>query len=366
MAFLTPTDIISGSASLAGGSAGLWGWAALAGLALSTSAVILAFLYVWAALFRNPQLYTYVKQELMELFISGILVIFILGAVAGISDLRISILVPKELLPSGIEPDTNIYEATAAFYKQVDDDISGWLNMNYVMNIYVDQVASVTPYARPLGVGLVASPMAGFASPLKQVLYNMSVTLSIAFVINHAQAVVYLFALDAFLKFYLPAGIFLRCFTPTRRIGGTLIGVALAFLFFFPAISVISYCMLYNSSMGPLVSFNTMLVSYISDTGAGGFQGVFTRFFGNSFSDAGSSVTGLMSGVFGSIGTLFKNLVGTTMLTFLMVPASCIAWAFVIGFILPTFNVLLFTQAARDMSKILGEEVDVTSLTRMI
>src|SRR5512143_995172 len=142
--------------------------------------------------------------------------------------------------------------------------MSGWLQMNYVLNIYVDQMASVTPYARPLGVGLVASPLAGLASPIKQLLYNMSVALSIAFIINHAQLVVYIFSLQAFLKYYLPAGIFLRSFTPTRRLGGTLIGVALAFLFVFPALSSITYTMFYNrcdpaSGGGPLVPFRSML-----------------------------------------------------------------------------------------------------------
>jgi hypothetical protein len=120
--------------------------------------------------------------------------------------------------------------------------------------------------------------------------------------------------------------------------------------------------MMYNQSTGPLVTFNTMLSGYMDDA----LQGVFKQFFGTGFSDVGSSVTGLMSGAFGSIGTLFKNLIGGTMLMFIMVPASCIAWAFVIGFVLPAFNVLLFTQAARGMSKVLGEEVDVSSLTRMI
>ncbi|MBU0533105.1 hypothetical protein KKB44_06450 [Candidatus Micrarchaeota archaeon] len=357
---IEPNDII-----YQGPTGGFWEWVGLAGLALAASITILSFLYMWAALFRNSQLNAYVKQELYEVVVSAVLVLFLFTAVGAMSGLKVSSFFPDELLPSDVDSTTTIYEATAKYYERLDTDMAGWLNMNYVINVYIDQIASVTPYARPLGVGLVASPMAGIAAPIKQLLYNMSVALSVAFIINYAQLAVYVFSLQAFMKYYLPLGIFLRCFTPTRKLGGTLIGVGIAFLFIFPALTTITYSMFYSRSSGPLVSFNNMIWNYVDDNlGSGG--GAFATFYDDNFTGSSSSLIDMISGAFGAIGMFLTNLFGGILLTLLLFPISTISIAFAVGFIMPTFNIMVFTQAARGLSKSFGEEVDITSLTRMI
>ncbi len=383
MDLITPGEIVAGSAGLAVANPYLWYYAGLAGLALSVSGVILAFIYAWGSLFRNPQLHAYVKSELYELVITALMIPMIYAAVAAMGTLTLGSLIPAELIPTdtctppltctGTTSNTLIYDATAHFYQRVENDMSGWLEMNYIINMYVDQVASVTPYARPLGIGLVASPMAGFASPLKQLLYQMTVALALAFVINHAQLVVYVFSLQAFLKYYLPIGIFLRAFVPTRRLGGTIIGVALAFLFVFPAISTITYTMFYSPLGGPLVTFRLMLTQYMqegcdpqSQPDRVCFTGHFKRFYESNFTGIGGSLIDLISGAVGGLGSLLQNVIGNMFLMLMIFPISVIAWAFAIGFIVPAFNVIIFTQAAKSLSKSFGEEVDVSSLTRMI
>jgi hypothetical protein len=378
MALLTPGEIVAGSASLVGSAGQLWWYAGYAGFALSVSVVILAFMYVWGTLFRNNQLNAYVKTEMWEVVITALMIPMIYGGVAAMSAMPIGTYVPAGLLPQdpggvGTTPDTLVYDAAAHYYQRVENDMSGWLEMNYILNIYIDQVASVTPYARPLGVGLVASPMAGLASPLKQLLYNMSVALSLAFVINHAQLVVYIFSLQAFLKYYLPLGIFLRAFTPTRRLGGTLIGVALAFLFVFPAVSVITYTMFYSPAGGPLVTFRSLLTNYLGDNCDPGtdpnrvcFMGSFRHFYEGNFTGVGGSVIDLIGGVLGGLGNLFQSVLGNLLLMLIIFPVSVVSWAFAIGFVVPAFNVIIFTQAAKSLSKSFGEEVDISSLTRMI
>lgn len=364
MPLLTPDAIIAGVCDPTGCSGGMWEFTALAGAALMTSVAILAFLYIWASLFRNQQMNAYVKQELFEVLVTAVLVLFLMSAVTAMSTLKVSSFLPSNLLPAGVATDTTVYAATAGYYERVDSDMSGWLNMNYVINMYIDQIASVTPYARPLGVGLVASPMAGLASPIKQLLYNMSVALSVAFILNYAQLNVYIFALQGFLKYYLPLGIFLRCFTPTRKIGGTLIGVAVAFLFVFPALSTITYSMFYHGSDGPLLTFNQMAVDFFGTGGA--FQQKFSSFFRGNFTSAGEGLIDLMSGVLGGLGQLFETLIGGIFLTVLLLPIATVSWAFAIGFVIPAFNTIIFIQAAKILSRSFGEEVDISSLTRLI
>jgi hypothetical protein len=378
MDLITPGEIVAGSSGLAGSATGLWPFAALAAMALGVSVVILGFIYVWGSLFRNAQLHAYVKSELYELAITAIMIPMIYGAVASMGTLTVGSFMPHELIPTaggGVSTSQNtlIYDAAAQYYMRVENDMSGWLEMNYIINMYVDQVASVTPYARPLGVGLVASPMAGLASPLKQLLYQMSVALALAFVINHAQLVVYIFSLQAFLKYYLPIGIFLRAFTPTRRLGGTILGVAIAFLFVFPAVSTITYMMFYSPLGGPLVTFRGMLTAYMSDgcdpeaqPGQACFTGHFRRFYDSNFTGIGGSLIDLIGGVIGGLGSLLQKIIGNMFLMLMLLPISVISWAFAIGFIVPAFNVIIFTQAAKSLSKSFGDEVDISSLTRMI
>jgi len=357
----TPDQIIG----LDCGGSALLDFTTLAGAALATSAVILAALYVWGAMFRSQQINNYVKLELYELIVSALLVVLIAMGVGAMGSLTLGGFLPTGMLPDDVNSGTTMYQATYQYYERVGNDMAGWLNVNYWLSMYIDQIASVTPYARPLGVGLVASPMAGLASPLKQLLYNMSVALSVAFVINSAQKFVYLFALQAFLKYYLPIGIFFRCFTPTRKLGGALIGVALSFLFVFPALSTISYSMFYNRDAGPLVTFGNMLGHYFGDTTTG-FWERFGNFFGNNFTDVGVSVSDLVGAAFGGIGQLLQTLVGGIFLTIMMFPISVVSYAFAIGFVVPAFNILVFTQVAKTLSKSFGEEVDIGSLTRLV
>ncbi len=363
------------------GTPGLWDWAALSGAAVAVSGVILAFMYAWSALFRNQPLEAYVRQEIYEVVVSAILVVFIIGLVGAMNSLTLGNFLPDQLLPGGgdantkVDASTSVYSATAKYYARVTSDMESWLNLNYLMNILVDQMASVTPYARPLGVGLVASPMAGFASPIKQLLYNMTVGLSVAYIINVAQLYVYVFVLDAFMRYYMPMGIFFRCFTPTRRLGGTLIAIGLTFLFVFPALSTITFSMLYNKAGGPLLTFSDLLSYYVSDytsdpsSGQPDFQRFTSNFFHSKFTTTGSgdvSLTDLATGTFGMIGGMLEGVLGSVFLILLIFPVSIVSLAFVLGFVMPAFNVIVFSEAAKGMSKSFGEEVDVSSLTRLI
>ncbi len=364
MAFPTADQL--GTLVSTGTSGGFWDFVGMSGLALIVSSVLLAFVYLWATFFRNATLNTYVKQELYEVFISAILVVLIGIAITGFASLTVGVFLPDNFTPKDVTPDMSIYVAAGHYFDAVEKDMSAWLNMNYVMNVYVDQIASITPYARPLGVGLVASPLAGLASPVKQLLYNMTVALSIAFVINHAQYVVYVFSLLAFLKYYLPLGIFLRCFTPTRRLGGTLIGIAVAFMLFFPLLTLVTYTIFYNKASGPIVSFTSALGDYFNDATTGSFSDSFKNFNENNFSGAGGAVGNMITGAFGGIGTILQETMGTMFLGLMMIPISVVSIAFAIGFVTPAINILLFTQVARSLSKSFGDELDVSSLTRMI
>lgn len=365
-------EVLDGAPLQCAADTPFWCWFPLAVGALITSSVILAFLYIWSVLFRNQSLTSYVKLEIYEVFVSAIIAILVFSLLSAADEISISTVLPADFLPEDptdaegnplmdVE-DLNIYEATEQFYVEVDKDMAAWLQLNYVLNIYTDSFASVTPYSRPLGLGIVASPLAGLASPLKQMLYNMTVGLAVAFIINYAQLYTFIFFTAAFLNYYMPVGIFLRCFTPTRRIGGALIGIGLTFLFIYPAISTLNYGVFYNNNFGPMETFRDFMGAYIYREG-GELHTRMGEFFRENLT---GSATDMATAVFGGIGTLMSRLVGGIFTTFMLLPISIVGRAFVIGFIVPTFTILIFVNAGKYLSKSFGEEVDLTSLTRLI
>ncbi|MBI5227094.1 hypothetical protein HY988_00765 [Candidatus Micrarchaeota archaeon] len=353
--------------------AGMWDWVAPSGLALMVSAVLLALFYIFGTLLRNQMVINFVKQELLELVISGFLAVIILGSIAVLANIDMGSSLPEDFFPkatplgsgfTGVVAGDSVYKVAGAFFELGGYYVGSWLDMSYLLNVIVDQFASVTPYARPLGVGLVATPFAGFFSPIKQLLYNMSVALSVAYIIMYAQLFVYLFSLQAFLHYYLPAGIFLRCFTPTRRVGGTLIGISAAFLLVFPLLTVLTFSVMLSGLGNPLVNWTDFLRNFFSDLTPGGFMKHASDFFSKGFGNGG--ITDIVSGTYGGVGSILQSIVGDTFTIIIMIPISVVALAFLFAFLAPALNVLVFIEAARRFSAIFGEEVDISSLTRMI
>ncbi len=344
---------------VAGPTGGFWAWAALSGMALVVSAIILSFIYAWGTMFRNNELISFVKLELYELVVTALLVIFVLGVVESLSDLRMGGLFPAAMIPEGVSSGDTIYEITEEYFLRVEREFASWLNMNYILNMYIDTAASITPYARPLGIGLVSSPLAGMASPLKQLLYNATTALTVAYVINFAQYFTFVFAVDAFLLYYLPIGVFLRSLLPTRRLGGTIMGVCLSFLLVFPLLTTISYMIFFNPT-GSMESFRSFTVSYFQ---SGVFLDKMEQYL-NPLNYEGFA--GFLTGLLGGLGEMLQGIFGGIFLTVMVFPISVVGRAFIIGYVVPAFNIMLFVQATISLSKSFGEEIDIGALTRMI
>jgi len=341
----------------------LCGWESAAGLALVASSTLLAMIYMFSVLFRNDGLRNYVKVELSELIVTCILIAMIVAGVHAAADLKFSYIVPGGAA-SGIPQDMTIYKMSESFFLETDKAMAQWLELNYVMGAYLDTMASATPYARSLGIGIVAAPLAGLASPFKQLIYNMSTALAVAFIINYAQLVVYLFALAGSLHYYIPLGIILRSFTPTRKVGGALIGIGLTFVFLFPVLYSFNYLMFYNSDAGPMVTFSSFLKQQM--TWEQGKESMLDRFRAfNKEKYSGGFMDFVSEGLSG-IGKMLTNVIGGFFTLMMVLPLSVVGRAFALGFILPAFNTLLLIQSAKYLSRTIGEEVDISPLTRLI
>ncbi|MBS3067131.1 hypothetical protein J4450_00390 [Candidatus Micrarchaeota archaeon] len=355
-------------------------WTAALAAALITSLMLLTFIYLIGVILRNQGTIGFVKLELFELIMSAILVVFIISAVAMMNSLTVG-----SIFPHGHHPDDKIYKATQQYYIEVGDMIIGWMETDYLFGVWTDNLASATPYSRPLGVGIVAAPLAGFAAPLKQIIYNINSALTIAYIINTAQRIVFEFAVVGFLKFYIPLGLVLRSFTPTRRLGGALIAIGLGFLFIVPFVTIIN-AQIVLSPDSPIRGMDDA-VKDVACAEFGDYLPGCPDPTPSTPPSAGTPATpsvapslstekqvesfvdilwNLTIGNLVKLGEIFQNFFGTLFAVAFFVPLTVVGIAFAVGYLLPALNVLVLVQAVKYMSKSLGEEVDITTLTRMI
>ena len=353
---------------------GFISWAGLSLLALITSSIILAFMYIWSVLFKNPQMTGMVKIEVYEIFVTAFIIVIVGMIIASLTTLTVGTFFPSGLLPPDLPGDTNIYKAAEQYFGKVKDEMLGWIELGYVFNIFADQLASTTPYTRPFSVGFVSTPFAGIGAPIKQMLNHSLIGLVIAYVVNYAQYLTLLFSINVFLKYYLPLGVFLRCFTPTRKIGGSIIAATIGFLIVLPILATMGYLIFYSSD-GPMVSFS----SFVGLTDTGSFMGGFLSKLSEDmvnwiYSGTSSADNPNLLQIFGNmvflpiyaIVKVVETLFGTLFFLVLGFTSGILGRAFLIGYIVPTFNILILVQATKGLSKMVGEEIDISSLTRLI
>lgn len=349
-------------------------WQQAMAIALITSVTLLTFIYILGVLLRNQNAINFVKLELYEVVFSAVLAGILVAVVSMMGSVTVSsvfsLFPPSQLH----EPGAGIYRASQDYYSQTGDKIIGWMAADYLLSIKIDQLASATPYSRPLGVGLVAAPLAGFASPLKQILYNVNSALAIGYIINKAQGLVFEFAVYAFLKFYLPLGIVLRSFTPTRRVGGMLIALGLGFLFILPFVTILSAQVVLGPN-SPVIGFDEAILGRQIPGSADRVGGIMDTTFRRGVAESGTDeqINGFIDflwnitlGAALRLGAFFQNIIGSIFAAAFMLPLSIVGMAFAVGYLLPALNVLVLVQSVKYMSRSLGEEIDITTLTRLI
>lgn len=380
----------------------LSGWFVLSLLALGVSALLISLMYMFSIIFSNPNLNMFAKFELFELGATAVIVLAVLAIMSMACAIDVGKIFPnndyKDIL-SG-----NIYQVSTKYLEAIDNRLIGWMTANQLVSILADQLASSTIYAKPLGVGLVTSPGAGIGAPIKSITNQSISALAVAFIINHAQLAVLEFSFVGLLNYYLPIGLFLRAFTPTRRFGGAIIALVLGFLVVYPIMLVITAEIIYP----PVEAFNKSLISQIgtssSSPGDVSFAGASKQIFGdsysqedyqdfiknsmggNNFASPPASGTGTGStppgsnpnavitpvanelGIWEIVSNIFTLRAPGKALIYLFIsaPASTIAMAFMACFLIPALNILIFVQAIKSLSRSLGEEIDVTVLTRLI
>ncbi len=114
------------------------------------------------------------------------------------------------------------------------------------LNAAMSYLFRMTWESRPLGIGYTLEPLAGF-----QQLQNVFLVGVSGFMVSFLSLIIQMRILDFMLVsvpfYFMPLGLLMRGFTPTREFGGALVGFGIASLFFFPLILMLNDLIVYSS-----------------------------------------------------------------------------------------------------------------------
>ncbi|MFH1286008.1 MAG: hypothetical protein ABIH99_05500, partial [Candidatus Micrarchaeota archaeon] len=212
------------------------GWAPVAFLALLISFFIVAIAYMIAEFMRSPELNAWAKSELYEVMISA----FIVGSLFGL------ILLANGVAMEFTDNQGTLFGSGSVGSKFIDSmsGATGKVTLLYLQLLGWDFTVSIAsslstsfipPFLPPLGIITFISftPFGGLI-PVAHALYFFSDMVFMTWFIFAAQGVLLNFFQEHMFRFFLPLGIVLRTFPLSRKLGSTLIALAIVTYVVYP------------------------------------------------------------------------------------------------------------------------------------
>ncbi len=342
---------------------------------LIISLLFLLILYIVNSYRKDPRKVAYVKVEIYELVMTGIIAFSILAIVYGFCSMPF-----LNIFPHSKMGKKSIYEVTKLYFNVSEDYVKKFNFAAYVIGANLDAESHIFPTAKPLGVGMQSKPFVGMFQPIKQLMYNAFIATTIFLITLYGFE--YVVGIGAYisLNFFLPLGILLRAFTPTRRYGGALLGIAIGFLIVFPLILSISYEMLYgvatNGTKYGIISQSSILKSagifFAKRYNNGKNTFNLTKYedvLYNLFKEKFKKIVNIMMASPTNVGKIVETIVaeGVSMVFSVLSLAINFLWeGILISVIMPVFSFYFFAELTRNIAGTLGEEVNIFGLTRLV
>ncbi|MFA6328160.1 MAG: hypothetical protein WCY41_01815 [Candidatus Micrarchaeia archaeon] len=327
-------------------------WLVLSVLALVVSTLALSILYMFASFLRNPQFLSWTKFELFQVFGTAAIMVFFGVAIYGACTFDMSFLDSRY---QSVNPGqtTNMYNIIDSYFSKLQD-------VGYVIFIMIVWVTKwfaflngVTMLSSPLGVGSNENPLESLGQ-INSLIFVMLSGFITSFLLLQLQMRMLEYLAFAIIGYLFPMGIFFRCFEPTRSFGGTLLGISISFFLFYPIIMVFNDYLMYGSIS--TIQYEQLAALRQADENVGEgkiltgekISSEMTGIYPNSTSTAGYD--GFTEGVTGGFLFLFKPIV-----------LYAIA-----AVVLPVINFIVLVEITRSITAFLGDEIDVSNLTRLI
>lgn len=333
-----------------------WVQISLAALVLIFMVVALLMGFAFALNFR--ELYSWGKNELFQVLATAI-IIGAAFAIVNASDIM------SGLMLSGIRPDiANNHEHPTAFsiaewYLGVSEKLLLGEYLFFTrLNMGFGQWASMTLSLMPSRVGFRFQP-AVVLRPIMDANGMLLNALGIGLAGLYGQEALIGFIKEKMLALFLPIGIVLRSFPFTRSKGSAMIAIALGFYLVFPLTYYLSVQVLVNHCA--ILNLSDLASCTTRAAGA-----TITALFNDIRNDPSRGTWELFSTF------AFWMFMWSSKLVFLATPivfslAPEILWfLIVLGFIMPFISIVITLTFTRELAKILGGDVNISALTRII
>jgi len=317
-------------------------WKIVTFLALFCSLLALVLANMLANFIRNQTLIAWTKFELFQVVGTATIFIFCVAWIAGMCSFDMGLLDEQYA-------GRNMYEIVDSYFQF----LKGVGNALFGMMMYTSKVITLlqkmTYYSSPYGLGMTDNPLDSLGQ-LNSVLFFAVGGYVTSYMMLDLQFKIMEYMSYATLHFLLPFGIFFRAFAPTRGFGGALIGISFAFFLFYPITVVFNDYIVRTSANEVETELNSQVAKATADTTAG-----------NTPTETPISLKSTEFGDANALGTMTYGLDSATI--FLLKPLSLYLIAAVV---LPVINFIILVEITKGLTGLLGDEVDITNLTRMI
>jgi hypothetical protein len=345
--------ICSGGSALLPGFGSILGsdWRMLVFVALITCASGLAVIYMFGSFLRNAKLIAWSRHEILQLANIAVLLLAAIGIIWGMCTYDVTIFSPRYAsyaAPPGSPTVLSAYAIADNYLWEITNFGKAVFIALLKVNYWIGLMTKVVWEMRPLGIGTTTVAMEGFSQISNLMFFAMSGFI-ISFLVTLVQRVMIEYLLFAILNFILPFGILLRAITPTRQFGGALIGFSISMMLFYPIFLVFNEMIMF----GPLSAMQNGIAGYVttgnpSTTSQGNLENMFQLLFR----------PGIVLDVFIGFADFFMNII-LHIIFFVVI-------YFLAAVVLPAFNFIALIELTRGLSKMFGEEIDITNLTRLI
>ncbi|MCX8196822.1 MAG: hypothetical protein N3G80_00700 [Candidatus Micrarchaeota archaeon] len=327
------------------------GWLELTFAALFASLFILVFLYMVSQALRNQMLEAWTKFELFQIFGTTIIIGFSIIWIYGFCNFDMSFL-DSARYPQGMKMEAIVDR----YFKQIEE--LGYLifyYMNFVVKI-VNLIANSTWASNPLAVGSTSTPLQTF-SQITGLMFLMLGGYVTSFLMLQLQMRIVEYMAIAGLFFLYPFGIFLRAFEPTRPLGGTLIGLTIALFFFYPLMIVFNDYIVWHRVEAAEQEITQQVGAANSKADPNNYQLPTPNDFQRNIKELDPSDPATLQ-------TRNKLVENATSGVFILLQPVLVYMIAAVA--LPVINFIVLVELTRGITHFLGEEIDVTNLTRLI
>ncbi|MEM2963302.1 MAG: hypothetical protein QXN01_02300, partial [Candidatus Anstonellales archaeon] len=228
----------------------------------------------------------------------------------------------------------------------------------YVGAVYwvFQTMAGVHHNAIPLGMGFSLRPAAGL-NILIQIfsIVAQGIATSLLFVIMQIKILEYLSI--ATLTYLFPIGVLLRAFEPTRLFGGSLIAFSFGVFLIYPAMLVINDFIIRGSQTGIFERLDEPQTSQE-------YRGIWEEVEGGRIAQGNYGEAENLSRD-GYQGININRYSGSISIKLFYI-VSLAFYIFIASVFLPAINFAVFIPFIRDFTMLLGEEMDLSTILRMI